>query len=124
MSQNDSQPLGPLQRAWVEALRSGKYQQCKGRLNNGAGFCCLGVACDLIDSGAWVESEMTDGAFEYQGEANVLPWMVEQMYAMKSNVGNYSYHASLTELNDDGADFKTIADVIEAYAGDLFHEPK
>ncbi len=30
---------------WVAALRSGKYQQTEGSLQNIEGFCCLGVAC-------------------------------------------------------------------------------
>ena len=39
--------LTPVQRQWVEALRSGKYQQAKGSLRRGDAMCCLGVACDL-----------------------------------------------------------------------------
>ena len=41
-------------RAWVRALRSGKYKQGRGALRNktaafktGQKFCCLGVLCDL-----------------------------------------------------------------------------
>lgn len=33
---------------WVKALRSGEYNQNKGKLQNEDGFCCLGVACDLF----------------------------------------------------------------------------
>jgi len=32
---------------WINALRSGEYQQTQGWLNKGTGFCCLGVLCDL-----------------------------------------------------------------------------
>lgn len=36
---------------WVEALRSGEYEQGRGRLrvtdNAGDSFCCLGVACEI-----------------------------------------------------------------------------
>lgn len=28
---------------WINALRSGRYKQCKGRLKKGDGYCCLGV---------------------------------------------------------------------------------
>lgn len=32
---------------WVAALRSGKYRQTRGTLNEGdVSFCCLGVLCD------------------------------------------------------------------------------
>ena len=30
-------------RKWVKALRSGKYKQCRGRLFDGRGYCCLGI---------------------------------------------------------------------------------
>lgn len=32
---------------WVKALRSGKYKQTTGRLQDGKGYCCLGVACAI-----------------------------------------------------------------------------
>lgn len=32
---------------WVEALRSGEYEQTNGALRYEDKFCCLGVACDL-----------------------------------------------------------------------------
>lgn len=36
------------QLAWLDALESGNYQQCKRRLHDGVGYCCLGVACSLL----------------------------------------------------------------------------
>lgn len=60
---------------WLEALRSGKYTQTRGKLRRTAqqgndpdripGFCCLGVLCDIIDPNAWVKSP------DYEG---VLGW--------------------------------------------------
>lgn len=42
-------------RKWIEALRSGEYQQGKGALHpTAATYCCLGVAVDLFD-GPWIE---------------------------------------------------------------------
>lgn len=35
--------LGPNQIKWLEALESGRYEQCRGVLFNGTGYCCLGV---------------------------------------------------------------------------------
>lgn len=35
-------------RAWLKALRSGKYDQTTGRLEDENGFCCLGVACNEL----------------------------------------------------------------------------
>ena len=34
---------------WVGALRSGNYRQCRGALNRGNKFCCLGVANDIFN---------------------------------------------------------------------------
>lgn len=35
-------------RIWVDALRSGKYQQTQDVLKNKNGFCCLGVLCEVL----------------------------------------------------------------------------
>jgi hypothetical protein len=50
-------------RIWVEALRSGEYEQGNGKLQTLSGkFCCLGVACDVFKEdnpdvkAEWVES--------------------------------------------------------------------
>ena len=54
-----------LRNLWVEALRSGKYKQGKGRLRDGDTYCCLGVLCDLVaadnsDAYEWQEIEEDD----------------------------------------------------------------
>jgi hypothetical protein len=33
---------------WINALRSGKYQQTQGALQDFDGYCCLGVACKVL----------------------------------------------------------------------------
>ncbi len=49
-------------RKWVEALRSGKYQQGEGALRihtpgEKDRFCCLGVACDALNPEGWHSTE-------------------------------------------------------------------
>lgn len=40
---------------WLEALRSGKYEQGRLFLKNLSGkYCCLGVACDISNNGKWL----------------------------------------------------------------------
>ena len=34
---------------WLEALYSGKYNQTTGKLQDDIGFCCLGVACEVLE---------------------------------------------------------------------------
>ena len=36
-----------LKAKWVQALRSGKYDQCKHTMKDTTGFCCLGVLMDI-----------------------------------------------------------------------------
>lgn len=43
--------LGPRQKVWVAALRSGRYRQIRGSFSSLHGFCCLGVADDLTPPG-------------------------------------------------------------------------
>lgn len=45
---------------WITALRSGVYIQGKGMLRSTDGFCCLGVACDILKDGLnlkWAEPD-------------------------------------------------------------------
>ena len=53
-------------RAWIAALRSGKYAQGQAYLRCGGNYCCLGVAYDLSEGAKWVPSreEDADGVFE------------------------------------------------------------
>jgi len=37
-----------LKAKWVEALRSGKYEQGRGALLNDGKYCCLGVLCEVV----------------------------------------------------------------------------
>jgi len=41
---------------WLEALRSGKYQQGKNFLREGDRYCCLGVLCEL-DGAKWTKPD-------------------------------------------------------------------
>jgi len=42
---------------WLDALRSGKYQQTPGRLRDGNGYCCLGVVCEAVLNREWEKEE-------------------------------------------------------------------
>lgn len=36
---------------WLEALRSGEYQQCQNQLKSDDGYCCIGVAAVIAGYG-------------------------------------------------------------------------
>ena len=104
---------------WVNALRSGKYKQCQKTLHDGEGFCCLGVAIDLLGV-KWRKS--VDGEYYpgYSREHMVLPDKIRKQIGMKNQAGRVvCNNVYLSELNDNGKSFDEIADIIEKNVDDL-----
>jgi hypothetical protein len=113
--------------AWVEALRSGEYEQGKSFLNASGRFCPLGILCDLrakSGTGYWIEGDVASGddiafAFEpdeqlragtYEEQATEFPPDSVLLWAEIAS----SFAQDLAHLNDvTGWDFEAIADVIE-----------
>lgn len=85
---------------WIAALRSGEYRQGKHYLREGSRFCCLGVACNLIDPGAWEYDE-------WREEDTQIP------SAVAASIGLGTERFYLADLNDAGSSFSQIADYIE-----------
>ena len=98
---------------WVKALRSGKYKQGKGALQNRDGFCCLGVACKvLIPKG---KLKYREGAYIYGGlpdEQGSSPKWLKRI----NNEVFLTFNISLVTLNDSDKffSFDEIADLIQA----------
>jgi hypothetical protein len=99
---------------WIEALRSGKYEQAKDQLKKGDKFCCLGVACDISKLGEWSGNE-------YMDNEKSLPGMVTDWLGLTSGMGIF-YNGCLSELNDEGYSFEKIADIIESEPEGLFEQ--
>lgn len=95
---------------WIKALRSGKYKQTRGRLHNqnGGGYCCLGVLCEVT-------------GLEYDKDGLLLDQEIVNFAGMRSDCGKYQEGStlkgnsfSLSVLNDSRKwSFKKIADFIE-----------
>lgn len=102
---------------WVAALRSGDYQQARKKLRSDAGYCCLGVFCDIFGDGAWVRS--SNGAWFYAMGPDKLRVGGVPPLALCRSVGLSERDMySLVELNDDEEKgFAEIADYIEAGIG-------
>lgn len=117
---------------WLEALRSGDYQQGKSVLQGDGKFCCLGVLCDLAERAGVIEGVSQPSArtdYEtvrvykdgYAGTFNqteVLPLKVRdwaQISDASPLVSLPAMNPSLAELNDSGMSFNEIADVIEEH---------
>lgn len=86
---------------WLKALRSGDYQQGSGSLYKHGKYCCLGVAC-IISGGSPDDSEFIYEKVKGYAEApEILRGSISPIVA------------DLSKMNDQGIDFKTIADYIE-----------
>ena len=102
---------------WVEALRSGKYKQTSGFLcrvfpDGKESYCCLGVLCDIL--GTPNEITKLANAKAYDGKYNYLPESVVEKCDLKTSRGVIAHMSSnLSQINDRGESFTTIADIIE-----------
>lgn len=107
---------------WVKALRSGKFKQTKRALSKNGKYCCLGVACELaIQSGVKLSKDSDELKTSYDGETDYLPEVVQKWLGLTTSHGKMSTTGlSLADRNDDGARFKTIANIIESEPEGLF----
>lgn len=119
-----------VKKKWVEALRSGDYEQGQERLVRDGKYCCLGVLCDLAEQEG-VVVRRTGGLFQdpnyaYDDSSIVLPKVVQKWAGLKDGMfkGEKSHgeapHVTisgevrpLSDHNDNGKDFIVIADAIE-----------
>jgi len=97
---------------WIEALRSDEYEQARGCLYNGSGYCCLGLATHLVKVSITpivhvVLSEETKALYGLSG--------TNGHFMEKSELTNY-----LSSMNDSGYSFNTIADTISSCPTGLF----
>lgn len=132
--QDDSAPMspGPKQlnpnaQAWVDALRSGAYKQGRTRLRIGDTYCCL-VACDLYRKTTGVGEWGADDAFLIGGGTypGILPLAVTQWLGLRRRDSAFERgeRQQLSALNDHGATFDRIADIIESQPEGLFAQPE
>lgn len=121
---------------WVQALRSGAYEQGEGYLHqtitdDATGdtvdtFCCLGVLCDLaLDNGVNMDVTSTgNGLTVYDDRTSFLPYVVQEWAGVTGDGtlgtpieltvnGETIDEDSLVGLNDGGMTFEQIANVIE-----------
>lgn len=91
---------------WVEALRSGKYEQAKGMLRTQNGkFCCYGVLCEITGV------PHSDGGYRFS-DAGICETM--PCGSLRVDIESGGMDASvLSTMNDEGKSFLQIADFIE-----------
>ena len=105
----------PGKKAWVAALRSGKYKQGVGYLCFYGDYCCLGVLCE-VQSRPNQPTETTI-IFDYSemalSRANPLYGKLGAEGDLPDGV-DWKGLSNLAKINDDGATFSEIADIIDA----------
>lgn len=115
---------------WLEALESGEYKQAKDQLRRTVGkgyeYCCLGVACQVArEIGV---RKISDDVLRNE---LILPKSMQRLIGIDDSgdfvdAVEYRGHAysNLTQLNDSGVKFKTIARIIrEQMAKGNFEKP-
>ena len=100
---------------WVEALRSGEYEQGRYWLRYEDKFCCLGVLCDLHAQATNREWEdKNDAVGNYLGSDEILPEEVVKWAGFDNN-DPFINEQRVSIYNDESRlDFDRIADLIES----------
>lgn len=100
--------LGPKQKQWIKALKSGKYKQCKSELCNGVGYCCLGVANEIFGL-----KETNDQSLENTYEKLGLYNDIGELDTSYKFPRGGTIYLDLAQMNDNNVGFKKIAEFIE-----------
>ena len=112
---------------WIEALRSGEYEQTTGVLRNEKGYCCLGVLCDIYNKetgeGGWIQ--YAGDGYSFNGLEVYPPDEVCRWTGMENIPSILSLDGeTLIGQNDGGVPFNEIADVIERHFKEQTDESK
>lgn len=107
--------------AWVDALRSGKYEKGTGylrqRKGSGDRFCCLGVLIDVLTPEHWVGVPNEDGTLGPRW-ADGQPFrdcMPSEATCEELDL-DFALAEDLASRNDAGDTFASIASTIENVA--------
>lgn len=120
---------------WVKALNSGEYEQGSGYLRANDSFCCLGVLCEVFrgEHPNKIEVELgCSGVYTYNSRENyppddVVEWAelnsdnpiitldADDLTELKGRVDKDKPAYFLSDLNDFGIPFKTIAKLIDKH---------
>lgn len=125
---------------WIDALRSGNYEQGSEKLRSVSGYCCLGVLCDLYaqeyntewkfksyDDDTDEENPYTYDYWYFEEQTEFLPYSVMDWAGLKIpnpevridkdveglDEDESLYQESLADLNDSGYTFNDLSKIIE-----------
>jgi hypothetical protein len=105
---------------WISAMTGGDYEQGQKYLRpTTETYCCLGVACDLYDPNGWVAAE--EGEIEWGYAVDVETEEEERSDTglprkVLDHIGlTKEQESMLMELNDEGASFVAIANMLRYF---------
>lgn len=110
---------------WIDALRSGKYEQGSEKLRSVSGYCCLGVLCDLYAQEHDTQWEFTHPMdYWYFGDRSeylpepVMDWAGLNSHNPKMRVDvdeecTWPHYEEIANLNDRGYTFNDLSNMIE-----------
>ena len=118
--------------AWIDALRSGEFNQCTGALGKldpgggGINYCCLGVLATLAGAGHRLTPAEGEGILLFDfgdgsEDSGVIPLSVRDTIVSDLPLsqdatgipGDNELMRTLSSKNDRGATFAEIADYLE-----------
>lgn len=120
--------------AWIDALRSGEFNQCTGALGKldpeggGINYCCLGVLATLAGAGHRFTPDEGEGILVFDfgdgsEDCGIIPLSVRDTIVSDLNLGQLIAETgpgreddlmrTLSSKNDRGATFAEIADYLE-----------
>lgn len=100
-----------VKKLWIEALRSGNYEQTRFLLRDKRGYCCLGVLCDLHPDVDWIISTPGIAFYPFGVEERDLGNLPDKA-SLWSGLTNEQKNI-LMDMNDNGNSFEEIADYVE-----------
>ena len=120
---------------WIDALRSGKYEQGCERLRSVSGYCCLGVLCDLYAQEHDVEWDFRGNEetnlqpmdyWYFDDQSEFLPKVVMNWAGLKTHNpsvkvdiednddgDNSFYTDEIANVNDSGYTFNDLSKIIQ-----------
>lgn len=108
-----------IKQRWLDALRSGKYNQGSRVLRSESNkYCCLGILCELVDPAGWRPAPIPSlSGMAYQYVAGDLHNVSMPSLTTLESVGlDAEIAEQLARWNDDGMSFADIANYIEKNA--------
>lgn len=122
--------MNDLAKRWIEALRSGKYEQGKYALRTSDNcYCCLGVLADVAKPDGWSNKVTTlarpenfkSGALEVYKHDGMVELISDDLWAEVTGGTDWMKAVDIAAANDDG---KTFEEIVTDYILPMFEAAK